>query len=274
MGFDPLSMGATLASSAFDVWKMDQSQNAASNEAHEERQWAQDMRANAYQTTVKDLQKAGLNPMLAYSHGPTGMPSGAAAGAGAMPLDSLATTASKVEETQTNAAQRENIKADTKNKEATTANIAADTELKLRQAGLAGAHTAQSEQELNRIAADIDRIHVETDRMYDEMNKLKSETAKMDYYRQNIQPLEKRLTQLEVQHRELALPEARSNARYYSGPGGTYRPYLHDVGQAFGALSGAAGTAAALRFATRGINPNARGEGLRAPRQPPTFYRQ
>ena len=37
------------------------------------------MRATQYQTTVKDLEKAGLNPALAYEKGGAGTPSGATA---------------------------------------------------------------------------------------------------------------------------------------------------------------------------------------------------
>lgn len=44
--------------------------------ARKARQWAEYMRSTAYQTTVEDLRRAGLNPALAYTKGETGTPSG------------------------------------------------------------------------------------------------------------------------------------------------------------------------------------------------------
>lgn len=48
-------------------------------EAEQNRDWQELQRATAYQTTVQDLQAAGLSPMLAYSKGPTSGGSGATA---------------------------------------------------------------------------------------------------------------------------------------------------------------------------------------------------
>jgi len=53
--------------------------NAA--QSAQQMQFQERMRATQYQTAVDDLKKAGLNPMLAYTQGGAGTPSGAAASA-------------------------------------------------------------------------------------------------------------------------------------------------------------------------------------------------
>lgn len=49
----------------------------ASHEATKNRRWQEKMRSTQYQTAMEDMRKAGLNPMLAYSQGGAGVPSGA-----------------------------------------------------------------------------------------------------------------------------------------------------------------------------------------------------
>jgi len=59
-------------------WDIAQAANAASAEqAAKQMDFQERMRNTQYQTAVEDMKKSGLNPMLAYSQGGAGTPSGA-----------------------------------------------------------------------------------------------------------------------------------------------------------------------------------------------------
>ena len=59
-------------------WDIAQAANAASAEqARNQMDFQERMRATQYQTAIEDMKKSGLNPMLAYSQGGAGTPSGA-----------------------------------------------------------------------------------------------------------------------------------------------------------------------------------------------------
>lgn len=84
------------------------------------RDFQERMRATQYQTTVKDLQAAGLNPMLAYSNGGAGTPSGAvsapaqsAVGAGMSSAKQGADTAMALKQLEMTDAQIQQVKAGT-----------------------------------------------------------------------------------------------------------------------------------------------------------------
>ena len=56
--------------------------------------FAQSMRASQYQTAVADLKAAGLNPMLAYTHGGAGTPSVPSAAPAANPMSGISSAVS------------------------------------------------------------------------------------------------------------------------------------------------------------------------------------
>jgi len=64
-----------------NMWNLDSQFNAS--EAQKSRDYQTQMSNTQYQRAVGDMEAAGLNPMLAYSQGGAGTPSGATASAGA-----------------------------------------------------------------------------------------------------------------------------------------------------------------------------------------------
>jgi len=106
--------------------------------------------ATRYQTTVKDMQAAGLSPMLAYSQGGGSAPTSSAAGsAGFSDLGGV------VNQSKMTTAQVANIHADTANKEASAELIAA-------QAAQARATASAQEASVHQIGANVDKIREET----------------------------------------------------------------------------------------------------------------
>lgn len=70
-------------------------------EAEKSRNWSRMMRQTAYQDTVKDLQAAGLNPILAASRGATAAPTGPSASASTGGIGAQAASAATIPSAKT-----------------------------------------------------------------------------------------------------------------------------------------------------------------------------
>lgn len=92
-----------------------------------------------YQTTVKDMEAAGLSPMLAYSNGASGAPGGS-------PVTSTSNIAGAMSANRLASAQEAQIEAQTENIKADTGQKAAQTALWLTQQRLNNA-SAQSHED-------------------------------------------------------------------------------------------------------------------------------
>jgi hypothetical protein len=83
--------GSNANNAAWDRQQSSQNFNAAQSQAQMDFQ--KQMRATQYQTSVQDLMAAGLNPMLAYTQGGAGTPSGASASSSPAPVHDTITPA-------------------------------------------------------------------------------------------------------------------------------------------------------------------------------------
>jgi len=118
-------------------WDIAQAANAASAEqAKKQMDFQERMRETQYQTAVKDMASAGLNPMLAYSQGGAGTPTGA------MGSVSTAQMKNALGSGVSAAQQSSAVAADTQLKDANTTESTARTTLTEQQAKKTDAETA------------------------------------------------------------------------------------------------------------------------------------
>ena len=148
--------------------------NAAADVAREANAFSADQYANRYQTQVKDLEAAGLNPMLAYGQSP-----------GAAPMGQQYQVSNPFERVATDYASAANVQRTGEQIEANTANQRADMWLKDAQTTLAGASadqsralTAKLEVEAKKITEEIKNIPLEGDRLIAAAKQL-TEAAKL-----------------------------------------------------------------------------------------------
>jgi len=125
-----------------------QSNLFSAEQTDKQMQFQKEMRSTQYQTTVDDLQKAGLNPMLAYSQGGAGTPTGSAAVGQQAQLQNPAKGFSH------SASAAANIEADLKQKDANTTNTISQTGVNEEQRKLLDAQTAKVIAEIPNIDAD------------------------------------------------------------------------------------------------------------------------
>jgi hypothetical protein len=138
--------------------------------------------ATRYQTTVKDMEAAGLNPMLAYSQGGGSPPSGQQA----QMQDTVTPSVESFNRTRSTAAQNavqnatvKNIEADTENKQAQAQNIRADTLLKGAQENLAGATADQAR-------TNIAYLETQSKRIIEEIKNIPKEGERLDALVKNL----------------------------------------------------------------------------------------
>lgn len=137
--------------------------------------------ATRYQTTVKDMQAAGLNPMLAYQQGGGAAPSGTGASGG-----DYGRVGSSIVQGRLNSAQAASAEANIENVKAQTEQIRADTALKRAQMYEAEARVPYLGASANQAAAMTGQIEAAHKKILEEIKNIPKEGARLDALVKNL----------------------------------------------------------------------------------------
>jgi len=207
-------------------WDIAQSNNAASAEqAQKQMDFQERMRDTQYQTTVQDLKKAGLNPMLAYTQGGAGVPAGA--------MGSISTP------------QFKSPISSGKEAAASIASIMADVDKKDAETTEAFSRTIVNEQNAKYLDAQTNLAILEMPNVPQKLKNLISEQLLNDA-RRNATAAEEAAKRLDTIIRKTGdLPEAESKGKYHKTS--PYNPFMakdlfQGVNSAAGAVQSIKGT--------------------------------
>lgn len=171
---------------------------ARADAAEAANQFSAQQYATRYQTTVKDLEAAGLSPMLAYSQGAGSAPSGQMASA-QNPAEGISAA---YQQSQLNAAAVAKTQADTKVSEAQAENVVYDTLLKKASIFKTQADASLSTQSAEESKARVGFMEVQSKKLTEEIKNIPREGER-------IVALTKQLGSLDVLMKQQGLTEVQ-----------------------------------------------------------------
>lgn len=230
MGFDIGSAISGIAGTALGFigqqqtnqknWDIAQASNAASAEqAQKQMDFQERMRATQYQTAIDDMKKAGLNPMLAYSQGGAGTPTGA------MGSVSTANFKSPISSAATGYQNMQLNRAETDLKDQSTTESVARTTLNEQQAKKTDAETASIILAMPNISQKF-KNEVATELLLREQTEQASASAIAQRSQAVLNKIRGRHIEQNV---NIGLPDEEMAKTIY----GKIRPYVSDAGKVF-----------------------------------------
>jgi hypothetical protein len=159
-GIDDALIGGVIAGGLSYIGGQERNE-AQQNIAQQANAFSAQQFASRYQTTVTDMQKAGLNPMLAYSQGGGSPPSGQQANM----QDPITPAVQSYQAQRMNSAQTANVEADTENKKAQADLIAGQAAQAWSSASQATANTSLIQENTKKIIEETKNVPIEGQRL-------------------------------------------------------------------------------------------------------------
>lgn len=175
---DPYTIAGSAGLGFFDAWYNNRS---AMDRQHDAQDFSAEQFSKRYQTTVKDLIAAGLNPMLAYMHGPGSSPSGTVASPGGKGMDLVgAVNTTRLASAQEGATRAMEVKTlqDAKTSHAQEKNINVDTLVKSGMPAYYAALVDQATSSAESASAMAQKIRAEIPMVEYQIKELKARAAK------------------------------------------------------------------------------------------------
>lgn len=252
-------IGSAIVGGLFGAAGQESTNQANIAASKEQMDFQERMSSTAYQRAVADMKTAGLNPMLAYSQG------GASTPVGSMP--NIRSSAEAGVSSAMQAANTSAVLAQVNKTKADTANVEADTALKLAQAPLIAAQTGAQVSSAGHLDSLRDQVRQNMTLFDEQYRKLAAEAegAKLDtlkkgseayWFQQNARNTASALAS-QAKLLGLEIPAAVNEAAFEESTLGQASRYSNFVtGQAGRVLHGANDTKRAFGARGNGITIN------------------
>jgi len=206
---------------AFQAQQIEGQQDFTAGQAAREMGFQERMSNTSYQRAVQDLNSAGLNPMLSLMKGGASTPngamgtSGAASGAsasGSMGQTHTATMQPALAQAINTGMAAARLESDLKTQEADRDLIKANADKVRQETVTSSASAGQMVASTQKIKHETALVLAQYDNARQELHKLQSDTARSEFIREKLQPLEERLMSLQATLSALEVPGMQNRA--------------------------------------------------------------